>query len=245
MNNPPHILVVDDEEFARSLVIRYFGDEGFRVSEAASGTEMRKVLARSEVDIVLLDVKMPGEDGLKLAREIVSTSDIPIIFVSGKDDDVDRIVGLELGAVDYVVKPFIPRELLARVRIALRSVSARAPTAEESKDLSFEDWSIDVRARTLTSPKGEVVRTTRAEFDLLAVFARNPGRALPRDELLAAVSHRDWNYGDRSIDVLVRRLRSIIEVDPGSPRWIVTVYGVGYIFTPDVTRSTAPPRRTN
>lgn len=233
MNNLPHILVVDDEQFARSLVSRYFGDEGFRVSEAESGIEMRAVLAREQVDIILLDVQTPVEDGLTLAREIVANSDIPIIFLTGKDDDVDRIVGLELGAVDYVVKPFNLRELLARVRIALRSASAKSPTVDEAKASSFAGWSIDPRARTLTAPKGEVVQTTRAEFDLLAALARNPGRVLSREELQAAVSHRDWSYGDRSIDVLVRRLRRLIEENPSSPKLIVTVYGVGYVFTPD------------
>ncbi len=235
MVNPPHILVVDDEADARFLLSEYFGAEGFRVSEAGSGREMRAALAEGDVDIILLDITLPEEDGLKLARDVTASSNLPIIFVSGKDEEVDRIVGLELGAVDYVVKPFNLRELLARVRIALRHARAAASGVPEPKVLRFEGWTLDLGARTLTSLEGAALQTTKAEFDLLATLAQKPGRALTRDELLAAVSHRDWNYGDRTIDVLVRRLRQIIEQDPKAPKLLATVYGVGYMFTPEVT----------
>ena len=225
-----HILVVEDDPVGRETLAAYLRRENHRVSEAANGGEMRRVFARGDVDVVMLDINLPNEDGLSLLRELRRQSEVGIIMVTGRQDVVDRIVALELGADDYVTKPYNMRELLPRAKnLARRVAAARANSPDEPKK-QFDGWTLDIPHWTLTSPEGEEVRLTRAEFELLATFVANRGRVLTRDGLIDHVSHRDRDPLDRTIDVLVGRLRRKIEKDPASPRRIITVHGVGYVF---------------
>jgi two-component system torCAD operon response regulator TorR len=185
---------------------------------------------RNDVSVVLLDISLPGEDGLLLLRELRRQSEVGVIMVTGRDDAVDRIVALELGADDYVTKPYNMRELLPRAKnLARRVAAARLHSPEEPKK-SFDGWTLDIPHWTLTSPAGEEVRLTRAEFELLATLVGNRGRVSTRDSLIDHVSHRDRDPFDRTIDVLIGRLRRKIEEDPAKPRRIITVHGVGYVF---------------
>ncbi len=225
-----HILVVEDDPVGRETLAAYLRRENHRVSEAANGGEMRRVFAHGDVDVVMLDINLPNEDGLSLLRELRRQSEVGIIMVTGRQDVVDRIVALELGADDYVTKPYNMRELLPRTKnLARRVAAARANSPDEPKK-QFDGWTLDIPHWTLTSPEGEEVRLTRAEFELLATFVANRGRVLTRDGLIDHVSHRDRDPLDRTIDVLVGRLRRKIEKDPTSPRRIITVHGVGYVF---------------
>ena len=244
MGDQPHILVVDDERRIRTMLGRYLSDEGFRVSEASDGVAMREILERDTVDLVLLDLVMPGEDGLSLARHIRQRSEIPVIMLTGKGELIDRVVGLEAGADDYIAKPFHLREVLARIRTVMRrahpqpaSSSAQAsPTKEPAGEmLVFQGWRFDLLKRELRRPDGDLVPLTAGEFDLLRVFARNPNRVLDRDYLMTLVKGRDWAAFDRAIDTQVVRLRKKIEPDPQNPQLIKTVRGAGYIFAASVT----------
>jgi two-component system phosphate regulon response regulator OmpR len=244
MGDQPHILVVDDERRIRTMLNRYLSDEGFRVSEAADGVAMREILDRDPVDLVLLDLVMPGEDGLSLARHIRQRSDVPVIMLTGKGELIDRVVGLEAGADDYIAKPFHLREVLARIRTVMRRVhpqpGSAAPQASPSKEatgdtLVFQDWRFDLLKRELRRPSGDLVPLTAGEFDLLRVFARNPNRVLDRDHLMTLVKGRDWAAFDRAIDTQVVRLRKKIEPDPQNPQLIKTVRSAGYIFATSVT----------
>ncbi|NLS08241.1 response regulator [Rhizobium sp. P32RR-XVIII] len=231
----PHLLVVDDDPRIRSMLKRYFEGEGFRVSEAENGTQLRQQL-RDKIDLILLDIGLPGEDGLTLAREIRASRQIAIIIVSGRADDVDRIVGLEIGADDYIAKPFNLREVLARVRSVLRrtqaSVAVRpAQTLNAAGITRFDGWTLDHNRRELRTPAGKTITLTTGEFDLLAVFAKNPGRALTRDFLMDQTRGRSWEVFDRSIDAQVTRLRRKIEADDGDSALIKSIRGVGYLFT--------------
>ncbi len=235
---PEHILVVEDEPTVRSFIEEYLGSQGYRMSGTQDGTGMRHVLSKQDVDLVILDLMLPGEDGLELAREIRSGSDVPIIMVTGRADTVDRVVGLEMGADDYIPKPFEARELLARVRSVLRrsqrSTSNREDTAMRQNMVAFAGWRLDRGRRQLSGPNGEDVRLTSAEFDLLAAFVSNPDKVLSRDRLLDLVYGREMFPFERSIDVLVMRLRGKIEEDRANPTFIKTVRGAGYVFTPEV-----------
>jgi DNA-binding response OmpR family regulator len=234
-----HILIVDDYAKVRLLLRRCFEAEGYRVSEAGSGAAAVKLLAAGSFDLVTLDLQLPDGDGLTVGREIRARSEVPIIMVTGKGDTIDRVVGLELGADDYIAKPFHVREVLARVRAVLRragSGAARAAStaAEGDEHLTFEGWVLDVAKRELTSPAGERCELTTSEFDLLKAFATHAKRVLSRDQIMDLLRGHDWNPVDRSIDNLVVRLRRKIEADPESPRLIKTVRGVGYTFAADV-----------
>ena len=225
-----HILIVEDDPVGRETMAAYLRRENHRVSEAANGEEMRRVFSRGDVDVVMLDINLPNEDGLSLLRELRRQSEVGVIMVTGRQDVVDRIVALELGADDYVTKPYNMRELLPRAKNLARRVSvARAHSPDEPKK-RFDGWTLDIPHWTLTSPEGEEVRLTRAEFELLATFVTNRGRVLTRDGLIDHVSHRDRDPLDRTIDVLVGRLRRKIEKDPANPRRLITVHGVGYVF---------------
>jgi two-component system torCAD operon response regulator TorR len=230
-----HILVVDDEELVRFTLKDYFGEEGFRVSQAESVAAARDVLDREAVDLILLDIRMPGEDGLSLAREVRSGSRMPIILLTGRVDDADKVLGLELGADDYVTKPFNIRELHARINSVLRRSKAPPEDSSEDEVKRFSGWTFDVSRRRLTSPPGDEVALTRGEFELLVAFVGSRNRVLSRDRILDLVSSRHWAPIDRTVDVMVRRLRRKLEADPSSPKMIVTVYGVGYRFAPEVT----------
>jgi DNA-binding response OmpR family regulator len=228
-----NLLVVDDDEDIRELLRTYLGSVGYTVLEAADAKALRAVLTTHPVDLILLDQRLPDADGLVLAREIRADSDVGIIIITGFGQPVDRILGLELGADDYVAKPVDLRELLARIRSVLRRRASR-PT-EPPGALGFEGWSIDPSARRLTAPGGGVVELTTGEFDLLMIFARHPNRVLSRDEIMNALHHRDAGPYDRAIDVQVGRLRRKIEPDPARPVLIKSMRGAGYLFAPKVT----------
>ncbi|HET6379046.1 MAG TPA: winged helix-turn-helix domain-containing protein, partial [Methylocella sp.] len=213
------------------------------VSEAADGAGLREALDREPADLVLLDLVMPGEDGLTLARKIRSRSDIPIIMLTGKGDLIDRVVGLETGADDYITKPFELREVLARIRTILRRTGPRrrpergptpAPRKNEGEALTFEGWRLDLVKRELRRLSGELVPLTAGEFELLRVFASHANRVLNRDQLIDLVKGRDWASYDRGMDTQVMRLRKKIERDPGNPSLIKTVRGAGYVFAAEV-----------
>ncbi|RDE19172.1 two-component system response regulator TorR [Motiliproteus coralliicola] len=235
-----HVLVVEDDPITRLKLSGYFENAGYRVSQAGSGVEMREELAKAEIDLVLLDINLPGEDGLALTRELRGQSSIGIILVTGRTDTVDRIVGLEMGADDYVTKPVELRELLVRVknllwRISLASQSeARQPEVEEDSDiLRFGDWRFDIPRRKLCCGD-QPVKLTKAEYEILVAFVAYPNRVLSRERLLNLISHRVDSPSDRTIDVLVRRLRNKIEIDPKAPEVLITVHGEGYLFAAEV-----------
>ena len=236
--NTKRILVVDDDPQIRSLLATLFEGEGFAVVTAGSGAEMRRALEGNRISLITLDINLTGEDGFALAREVRGRLDVPIIMISGKADDIDRIVGLELGADDYITKPFNLREVLARVRAVLRRYEPR-PTSEATDErprLRFDGWVLDVAARHIEGVEGEPLDLTTAEFNLLALFVERPRRVLSRDTILDLLRGAEWSPLDRSVDTLVGRLRKKIEKDPDQPVLIKTVRGVGYVFSPDVTR---------
>jgi two-component system, OmpR family, response regulator len=246
MSEPLHVLVVDDEPRIRSMLRRYLVGEGFKVSDAGDGAAMRAALERETVHLVLLDLMMPGEDGLSLARYIRQHSEIPIIMLTGKGDLIDRVVGLEAGADDYITKPFELREVLARIRTVMRRAGprsdptarlAKASEATDSEILVFEGWRLDVLKRELRRPTGEIVPLTGGEFELLRVLAGHPNRVLSRDQLMDLVKGREWAAYDRAIDTQIGRLRKKVEADPANPLLIKTVRGGGYVFTASVKRS--------
>ncbi|HVI89946.1 MAG TPA: response regulator [Dongiaceae bacterium] len=236
-----HILIVDDDREIRDLLSRFMAKHGYRVSTAADGREMRRIMADARIDLIVLDVMMPGETGLTLCGQVRATSKVPIIMLTAVAEDTDRIIGLELGADDYLAKPFNPRELLARIRAVLRRSDMREPVAAAESEvgavLSFASWKLDLGTRQLTNPVGEAVELSTGEYDLLVAFAERPQRVLSRDRLLDLAKGRAAVAFDRSIDVQVGRLRRKIEVDASSPQLITTVRGGGYMFTPQVTRS--------
>ena len=233
-----HILVVDDDPRIRNLLSRYFEDEGYTVSCAADGTDMRTHMKQKDIDAVLLDLSLPGgQDGLDLAREIRSQSDIPIIMLTGRDDVVDRIVGLEIGADDYLAKPFHLREVHARLKSILRrrqpAPASRETAAEDI--IMFEGWTLDVGRRILRNPADEAIDLTTGEFDMLVIFARNAGRVLSRDRLMDMTRGRHLEAFDRAVDAQIVRLRRKIEADPKRPQLVKSVRGVGYVFTGRLT----------
>jgi DNA-binding response OmpR family regulator len=230
-----HILIVDDHQDICELVQGYLTGEGYKVSAAAGGVAMRKVMAQADIDLVLLDLMLPGEDGLTLARTLRSESNVGIIILTGRGETVDRIIGLEMGADDYLPKPFHLRELLARVKSVLRRASARDVTPEAAPTVAvFNGWRLDLAARELTAPNGEEVRLTTGEFDLLTAFVGHPNQVLTRDRLLDLARNREAGPFDRTIDVQVGRLRRKLDDDPTNPGLIKTVRGTGYIFTATV-----------
>jgi DNA-binding response OmpR family regulator len=228
--------VVDDDPQICSMLERFLRDEGFAVSTAAGGAEMRRVMSTDAVDLVILDVILPGEDGFEIARSLRGKSDVGIIMLTSKVETSDQVVGLETGADDYVPKPFDLRVLLARVRSVLRRRQAarRETKASEAKIVKFAGWRLDFGRRELTSPQSERVRLTNAEFKLLTVLVQRAGEVLDRDELLSAVADRRWTPYDRSIDVLVAQLRQKIETNSKDPMMIKTVRSAGYTFVAEV-----------
>jgi two-component system, OmpR family, response regulator len=235
MNAAPHILVVDDHREIRDLVSRALAREGYRVSTAGDGRAMRKALADSRIDLVLLDLMLPGEDGLSLCRALRAESDIPVIMLTAKGDEVDRVIGLEMGADDYVAKPFGSRELIARIRAVLRRSGESPATSEQRpKHYRFDRWGLDTGARELLRDDGVTVPLSTGEYDLLITFVERPQRVLNREQLLDLARGRSAAAFDRSIDTQVSRLRKKLERDPGEPKIIKTVWGGGYMFTPAV-----------
>ncbi len=239
MSETKHILVVDDEPEIGRVIEAYLTKEGYRVSAATNGARMREVLADHAVDLVILDLGLPGEDGLELARALRAESNIGIIMLTGRGGLADRVTGLEIGADDYLTKPFALRELLARVRSVLRrhGSGGAGPGAGSPSTARFAGWSLDFNARELTAPDGTLVPLTTAEFRLLGALVTAAQQSLDRDHLLGLVAEREWTPYDRSVDVLIGKLRRKIEPDPTSPTLIKTVRGVGYVFSADVELS--------
>jgi two-component system OmpR family response regulator len=234
----PHLLVVDDDREIRDLLSRFLMKHGYRVSTARDAREARSVVADSRIDLVILDIMLPGEDGLALCRQLRVGSDMAIVMLTAMGEDTDRIVGLEMGADDYLPKPFNPRELLARVKAVLRRAGQRPAAARNGADvvLEFNGWRLDVGQRRLDSPDGVPVLLSGGEFELLVAFAEHPQRVLSRDQLLDLTRGRSAGPFDRSVDIQVSRLRRKIETDPKRPALINTVRGGGYVFTAPVQR---------
>jgi two-component system, OmpR family, response regulator len=242
MNAQPHILVVDDNREIRDLLQRFLSDHGYRVSVAADGSAMKLALRERAIDLVVLDLMLPGEDGLTLCRNLRVESNLPVIMLTAMGEETDRIVGLEMGADDYLAKPFNPRELLARIKAVLRR-SAQLPrmdVAASNDGMHFEGWTLSLQSHELTDPDKVLVPLTSAEFALLKAFVSHPGRTLSRDQLLDLARGRDSRAFDRAIDTLVSRLRRKLGDDPRQPRVIKTVRGGGYLFAPKVESDDAP-----
>jgi len=239
METSPHLLIVDDDREIRDLLSRFLAKHGYRVSAAKDAREARRLLADSRIDLAILDIMMPGEDGLALCRDIRAKSPLPVIMLTAMGEEMDRIIGLEVGADDYLPKPFNPRELLARIKAVLRRAGRLPESDEEPKGeaLEFSGWTLDTGLRRLTSPAGEPVELSTGEYDLLLAFLRHPQRVLSRDQLLDLARGRAAIPFDRSIDVQVMRLRRKIEPDSKTPQIIATVRGGGYTFTPAVKRA--------
>jgi two-component system OmpR family response regulator len=232
-----HVLAVDDDPSVRQMIADYLADNEVRVTTLASGREIADVMARETIDLVVLDLRLPGEDGMQIARKLREESDVPIIMLTGRKDEADRVMGLELGADDYLTKPFSPRELLARIRALLRRARAQETVADglaRIRAYRFAGWELSVRLRRLTAPKGETVPLTNSEFNLLVAFLAAPQRVLSREQLLdLSRLHNDEVY-DRSIDVQVGRLRKKLEAGAAQMDLIRTERGAGYVFTSPV-----------
>lgn len=235
MDRTPHILIVDDHKEIRELLARFLTKNGLRVSVANGGVEMRQNMRGGAFDLIVLDIMMPGEDGLTLCRQLRQDSAIPIVLLTAISEETDKIVGLELGADDYVTKPFNPRELLARIRAILRRAAGAAPAvAETGKRLAFDRFTLDPARRLLTDETGSEVTLGTAELRLLQALITRPGVTLSRDQLLDITAGRSAQSFDRSIDNLVSRLRKRLERDPQRPELIKTVWGDGYVFAAPV-----------
>lgn len=233
----PHILVIDDDPSIRDLVSEYLTDNEMRVSVGASGKDMFAVIDREAIDLVLLDLKLPGEDGMQLAQQLRERATVPIVLLTGRNEEADRVMGLELGADDYVTKPFSPRELLARVRAVLRRYQVQATLPERDntrRAFRFSGWELNLRTRRLTSPAGTTVDLSNGEFSLLTALCSAPRRVLSRDQLLSMSRLHEAEVYDRTIDVQILRLRRKIEPDPAHPVMIVTERGAGYQLVSDV-----------
>ena len=231
MSDRPHVVIVDDDREIRTLLSQYLEKHDFRTTAVAEGKEMRRVMERSRVDLVVLDLMLPGEDGLSICRDLRTRSQVPIIMLTARGEDVDRIVGLELGADDYLPKPFNPRELLGRIRAVLRRTAhaPRDPSPETVRSFSFSNWKLDTTTRTLTDLEGKEVALSGAEYRLLAVLLSSANRVLSRAQLTELLRGREADPFDRSIDVRVSRLRQILGDDARAPQIIKTVYGEGYV----------------
>jgi two-component system, OmpR family, response regulator len=231
---PPHVLAIDDDASMRELIADYLGGNDLRVTTVATGADMEKVLAEHAIDVVVLDLRLAGEDGMQLAKKLRETSEIPIIIVSGRQDEADRVMGLELGADDYINKPFSPRELLARVRAVLRRYKTASEVLparnEKRRAYRFAGWELNLRTRRLTGPGGNRVELSNGEFSLLEAFCAAPQRVLSREQLLDLSRLHNAEVYDRSIDVQILRLRRKIEPNPAEPEYIKTERGAGYMF---------------
>ncbi|MDV3240062.1 MAG: response regulator [Gammaproteobacteria bacterium] len=232
----PSILVVDDDPGLRELLQRYLRAQEFAVTAVGDGEAMQTHLAQHSVDLIILDVMLPGEDGLTLARRLCNNDEIPVIMLSARGEDMDRIIGIEVGADDYLAKPFNPRELLARIRAVLRRRTQRAPSLPQTPAAPhayrFGPFELDAAAHRLTCD-GEEIRLTNADFKLLHAFVTHPNKVLSRDALMDILKGYERSPFDRSIDVRVTRLRRKIEADPADPAYICTIWGEGYLFSPE------------
>ena len=229
---PPHILIIEDDPVTRATLGSYLDSHGYRVSEADSSEKAERILADTGADLLIVDINLSGKDGLEITREQRALSEIGIILVSGRTDDVDRIVGLELGADDYVCKPFNRRELLARIKNLLRRTASKRRLGR--RVYQFDGFTFDSTARQLRDTTGHAIALTRAEFELLRQLVAHPGEVLTRDRLSQGVTHRGEDGAGRTIDVLIRRLRAKLGDDPKAPRIIGTSHGEGYVFTAQI-----------
>ena len=225
-----HILVVEDEDVTRFNLVQLFIAEGYTVSEATDGESMHEALKANKIQLVVMDINLPGTNGLILAKELINSQDIALIFLTGRDNDVDRILGLEIGADDYLTKPFNPRELTIRARNLL----SRTTNANEDDDLpsrvNFNGWILDGDSRSLISPTGKEFRLPRSEFRALHLFLSNPGKILTREQLIMEMTGRELRPNDRTVDVTIRRIRKHFESVPSEEELIVTIHGEGYRF---------------
>jgi DNA-binding response OmpR family regulator len=229
-----HVLAIDDDPSVRQMIADYLGDNDMQVTAVGSGKEIAEIMARHTIDLLILDLKLPGEDGMQIARNLRAESDVPIIILTGRKDEADRVMGLELGADDYLTKPFSPRELLARIRALLRRSRTHETVADglaRIRAYRFAGWELNVRLRRLTSPKGEAIPITNSEFNLLVAFLAAPQRVLSREQLLELSRLHDDEVYDRSVDVQVGRLRRKIEAKGARTQLIRTERGAGYVFT--------------
>jgi len=235
MTNPlGHVVAVDDDDAVRDLIAEYLGKNELRVTCVASGKELAALMGREVVDAVILDVRLGAEDGMQIARKLREESAIPILMLTSRIEEADRVMGLELGADDYLTKPFSPRELLARIRALLRRARAQASVADAIATVRayrFGGWELNVGLRKLKSPQGENVELTNGEFRILTAFLASPQRVLSRDQLLDLSRVHSAEVYDRSIDIQILRLRRKIEPDPSHPKFIVTERGAGYVFS--------------
>ena len=237
MESPDHILIVDDDAEIRRLLDEYLGASGFRVSTARDGRAMWASLEKFRPDLIVLDLMMPGEDGLVLCRNLRAKRDVPVIILSARGEETERIVGLEMGADDYIAKPFAPRELLARIKVVLRRTRALPENlhADDARSFRFAGWTLDTTRRSLLAPDGVVTPLSGAEYRLLHIFLSHPQRVLTRDQLMDLMKGRENEAFDRSIDVQVSRLRRRLREDAREPALIKTVRAEGYVFSTDVT----------
>jgi len=230
----PHVLAIDDDAAMRQLIADYLRENDLRVTTVATGADMENILAEHAIDVVVLDLRLGAEDGMQLARKLRESSDIPIIILSGRQDEADRVMGLELGADDYITKPFSPRELLARVRAVLRRYKTAREVLparnEKKRAYRFAGWELNLRTRRLTGPESKRVELTNGEFSLLEAFCAAPQRVLSREQLLDLSRLHNTEVYDRSIDVQILRLRRKIEANPSAPEYIKTERGMGYLF---------------
>jgi DNA-binding response OmpR family regulator len=235
--SPGHVLAVDDDPSVRQMIEHYLGDNQLRVTTLASGREIAGVMARETIDLLVLDLRLPGEDGMQIARKLREDSDIPIIMLTGRKDEADRVMGLELGADDYLTKPFSPRELLARIRALLRRARSGQTVADglqKMRAYRFAGWELNVRLRRLAAPDGTSVPLTNSQFNLLAAFLASPQHVLSRDQLLGLSRLHNGEVYDRSIDVQIVRLRKKLEPKGSEAKLIRTERGAGYVFTATV-----------
>ena len=232
--NPAHLLVVEDEPITRAQLVAHFEREGYRVSEKEDASGVESIIPNESVDICLLDINLPGKDGLTLTRELRAKSDVGIILVTGKDEQIDRIVGLESGADDYVTKPFDPRELLSRVKNLLRRVKAQEKQKEKGFKRTFEGWTLDLNKRHLITPNEQIQPLSAGEFHLLLALIDNVGEVMTRDQLMNRIRNREWYPVDRYIDVLVGQVRRKLRQYAPEITFISTIHGTGYLFAPPV-----------
>ena len=236
METQGHILIVDDDAEIRSLLAEYLGQHGYKVSTARDGVEMRKALGDGGLDLIVLDLMLPGEDGLSLCRDLRARSTLPVIMLTARREEIDRIIGIEMGADDYLSKPFNPRELLARIKSVLRRSRALPASPSAAKRLRFADWILDCTARHLVDPQGVVVPLSGVQFRLLSAFVSHPDRVLDRDRLVDLTLGREATPFDRSIDVQVSRLRQLLRDNGREPAIIKTVRNGGYVLAAAVER---------
>ena len=240
MRSVPKILIVEDNRELRGLICRSLKKDGYRVAEAEGGRSMQRQLDEGRVDLIVLDIMLPGQDGLTLCRNLRAKSTTPVIFVSAKDDDLDKVLGLKMGADDYLVKPFTMAELSARIEAVLRRAESGGAATNADDDVDgylFDRWFFDIARRELVEAGDIVVPLSTGEFDLLKIFVERPQRVLSRDQLLDLTRGRDATVFDRSVDTQVSRLRRKIETDSRNPQFIKTVWGGGYVFAVDVSRA--------